>query len=74
MLKVGLPDTRLHDMRHSFVTHAFRATGDWHSVSAQAGHRDVKTTIGLYGHLLADDAMKVLDPLALAIPVRRVRS
>jgi integrase len=74
MHKVGLPDARLHDMRHSFVTHAFKATGDWHLVSARAGHRNVKTTIGLYGHLLADDAKKVVDPMALAIPVRRAVS
>jgi integrase len=65
---VGLPAVRLHDLRHSFVTHSLRQTRDWHLVSARAGHANVKTTMALYGHLLADDAKKIVDPFGAAAP------
>lgn len=54
LLKVASlpPGMRLHDLRHSAVTILLQMGVPPHVVQEIAGHSDVKTTLGVYGHVL----------------------
>lgn len=52
----GLPDLRIHDLRHSFCSSAVAAGVDLYTVGKIAGHKDYKST-QRYAHL-ADDTLK----------------
>jgi integrase len=43
---------RLHDLRHSHITHLLRAGVPVHVASARAGHASAKQTLDTYAHLL----------------------
>lgn len=62
----GMPDLRLHDLRHSFAS---VGAGSGHSllmIGALLGHRDAKTT-ARYAHLAADPVKLAADAIAEAI-------
>lgn len=44
------PRQRIHDLRHTAATLWLAASESVYLVQQQLGHRDVSTTIGLYGH------------------------
>jgi integrase len=81
--RAGLPEVRLHDLRHSFASVALEAGNSLAMIGKLLGHADVKTTLR-YAHL-ADDplkaaARKISDsigasmegrPEALVVPIRR---
>jgi integrase len=49
----GLPETiRLHDLRHTAITHAISQGEDILLVAAFAGHAKTSTTVDVYSHLL----------------------
>lgn len=48
--KIGLPETRLHDLRHSFATLALQNGGDPKTVSEALGHATVGFTLNVYTH------------------------
>ena len=50
--RAGLPDMRMYDLRHSFVTLSLLASIDLKTVSADAGHASVAFTLDHYGHVL----------------------
>ncbi|HLO34294.1 MAG TPA: site-specific integrase [Anaerolineales bacterium] len=51
--EAGLPmATRIHDLRHSYISWLIRAGQDIKSVQATAGHAQASTTLEIYGHLL----------------------
>jgi hypothetical protein len=46
---------RFHDLRHTTATLLLRAGVDAHRVQRIMRHRDVRTTLGTYGHLDVED-------------------
>ena len=64
--KLGLPEIRVHDLRHSSLTAALRAGVPAYLVSAIAGHANMQI-LDRYTHVLPDDVKrvgKVMDALA----------
>lgn len=53
---IGLPDARLHDLRHSFAVASFQAGDDPKTVQANLGHATASFTLDVYGH--ATEEMK----------------
>lgn len=50
--RAGLsPEVRLHDLRHTAATLWLAAGESIYFVRQQLGHKDIQTTIDLYGHL-----------------------
>lgn len=54
--KIGIPETRFHDLRHTFAVNSIRAGDDWKTISENLGHTDVAFTINTYGHFV--DSMR----------------
>ena len=54
--RAGLPDRRLHDLRHIFATLMFRRGLDVTMVSRMLGHASVQITIDIYIHWLPKDS------------------
>lgn len=46
------PDVTFHTLRHTFASHMLAAGVNPKTVQEMLGHADVKTTLGLYGHVL----------------------
>ena len=53
--KSGLPPMRLHDTRHTHITHLLRSGEPIQNVSARAGHGSSFTTLTTYAHVIAGD-------------------
>lgn len=51
----GLPRIRLHDIRHSHLTHLLRSGEPIQNVAARAGHGSAFTTLSTYAHVIAGD-------------------
>ena len=47
----GLPDTRFHDLRHTYATLALEQGTDIKTVSSNLGHATVAFTLDVYGHV-----------------------
>jgi len=54
--KIGIPEIRFHDLRHTFAVNSIRAGDDWKTISENLGHTDVAFTINTYGHFV--DSMR----------------
>ena len=48
---IGLPDTRFHDLRHSYAVAAIRAGDDIKTVQGNLGHHAASFTLDVYGHV-----------------------
>lgn len=48
---IGLPERRLHSLRHTFVSLSLQEGVPLETVSKLAGHKSVATTADIYGHL-----------------------
>jgi integrase len=59
----GLPDLRLHDLRHAFASVAVAARDSLYIVGKLLGHRQASTT-ERYSHLAPDPAKAVADRTA----------
>ena len=53
---IGMPDARLHDLRHSFAVASFQAGDDPKTVQANLGHATASFTLDVYAH--ATEEMK----------------
>ena len=53
--KLGMNDTRFHDLRHTFATLALQNGADIKTVSMSLGHATTAFTMDVYGHV--SDAM-----------------
>lgn len=51
---IGLPDARLHDLRHSYAVAALRAGDDIKTVQGNLGHHAAAFTLDVYGHVTAE--------------------
>ncbi len=54
--EIGRPDTRLHDLRHSYAVAAIRSGDDIETVQGNLGHATAAFTLDVYGHVT--DKMK----------------
>jgi integrase len=65
--KAGLPtETRIHDLRHFFVSWLLSKGTPPKDVQVIVGHADFSTTMGVYGHMMAGadrEAAKRMDDL-----------
>lgn len=49
--RVGIPDARFHDLRHSFAVTSLQAGDDIKTVQANLGHATAAFTLDVYGHV-----------------------
>lgn len=62
----GLPEIRLHDLRHSAATNLLAQGFPLKDVSEWLGHADIATTANIYGHVLEDHKVKMASALAVS--------
>lgn len=51
--KIGMPDARLHDLRHSYAVASLQAGDDIKTVQSNLGHHTASFTLDVYGHVTA---------------------
>lgn len=51
MRKIGLPDTRFHDLRHSYAVAALQSGDNIKTVQESLGHFSAAFTLDVYGHV-----------------------
>jgi integrase len=51
LIKHGLPDIRLHDLRHSCASYMLKMGCSMKEVADWLGHADIKTAMNVYAHL-----------------------
>ena len=49
--ELGLPETRFHDLRHSYAVAAIRSGDDIKTVQGNLGHATASFTLDVYGHV-----------------------
>ncbi len=59
----GLPDVRLHDLRHSYASMGAGLNESLHVIGALLGHRDTATT-QRYAHLSDDPVRAAADRIS----------
>jgi integrase len=62
--RAGLPDVRLHDLRHTVVTLLLELGTPPHVVQAIARHADLDVTLSIYAHANLDVMREALDKIA----------
>lgn len=50
---IGVPNTRLHDLRHSYAVASLQAGDDIKTVQSNLGHHTASFTLDVYGHVTA---------------------
>jgi integrase len=65
-IRAGLPEVRMHDLRHSFASNLVNAGQSIYVVSKLLGHSQIKTT-ARYSHLSDATLMSAVDAAAMAI-------
>ena len=50
-MAAGIPETRFHDLRHTYATNAIRIGDPIKTVSENLGHATVAFTLDEYGHV-----------------------
>lgn len=67
---IGIPETRFHDLRHTYATNALRLGDPIKTVSENLGHATVAFTLDVYGHVTpamkqesADRMQRLIDSL-----------
>jgi len=61
----------IHDLRHTYASWLLAGGAPLNVVQAKLGHKDISTTVGVYGHLAPgadDDVANVLDAAMRAVP------
>ncbi|MCL1788997.1 MAG: tyrosine-type recombinase/integrase [Oscillospiraceae bacterium] len=58
-----IPYFTAHCLRHTFITLLYFAGVDILTAKEQAGHKDIKTTMGIYTHLNKDFKQKSMSKL-----------
>ena len=52
--RIGLPDARIHDLRHTYAVNCIRAGDDIKTVQSNLGHATTAFTLDVYGHFTDD--------------------
>lgn len=58
---IGLPDARLHDLRHSYAVAALQAGDDIKTVQSNLGHHAAAFTLDVYGHVTEEMKLASAD-------------
>jgi len=66
-VKVGLPDMRLHDLRHTAITYMLEAGENPKTISEFVGHATANFTMNQYAHVLEPSKKKASDALMKAL-------
>lgn len=61
--RATLPRIRFHDLRHTCATLLLQAGTNVKLVSETLGHRDISTTLQIYGHVLKDERRSAADTM-----------
>lgn len=61
--QAGLPDVRLHDLRHYVATRLLASGVDVRTVAGRLGHRNAATTLNVYSHFLPEADREAADVL-----------
>jgi len=67
LVKLGIPPTRFHSLRHSFATRCIESKCDYKTVSAILGHSSLATTMDLYVHPGFAEKKKAIEKMARAL-------
>ncbi len=62
--RVGLPQIRVHDLRHVHAAHFLMAGGSIFDLQKNLGHHSVAFTAQIYGHLSQDHRVRESDRLS----------
>ena len=57
----GVPDVRLHDLRHFVATQLLSAGVDVRTVAGRLGHRNASTTLNVYAHFVEQSDRRAAD-------------
>ena len=52
--RIGLPDARIHDLRHTYAVNCIRAGDNIKTVQSNLGHATAVFTLDVYGHFTDD--------------------
>lgn len=63
--EAGIPHMRIHDLRHSVLTMLSHMNVDTLSIQELAGHEDITTTLGVYGHFNPEMLQVIADKMEL---------
>jgi integrase len=66
---VGLPNVRLHDLRHFSATRLLAAGVPVRTVSGRLGHANASTTLGVYAHFVEESDREAADALGTVLRV-----
>jgi integrase len=66
--KAGLPDVRIHDLRHSFASYLVNSGRSLYEVQKILGHTEITTT-QRYAHLSHDSLMSAVDAASKSVPL-----
>jgi integrase len=61
--RIGRPDLRLHDLRHTYVAIRIAAGAHPKEIQEECGHSSYKTTMNIYGHLFESSAERTADAM-----------
>jgi len=61
LIKHGLPDIRLHDLRHSCASYMLKMGCSMKEIADWLGHADIKTAMNVYAHLDFEAKKDVAD-------------
>ena len=62
--RLGIPRAGFHAFRHAQATCLVRSGADPKVAQAQLGHSDIRTTLALYTHLVAEDHRRAVEKVA----------
>ena len=67
-IAAGMPDLRIHDLRHSFCSSAVASGVDLYTIGKIVGHKDYKST-QRYSHVANSDLLKAVEKSAANLNV-----
>ena len=70
MASIGLPEARLHDLRHSYAVASIRAGDDIKTVQDNLGHATAAFTLDVYAH--ATEQMKRDSAARMEVYIEKV--
>ena len=67
----GLSHIRFHDLRHTHATLLIGSGVDMKTVSSRIGHKDIRTTLNLYTHVLPENDRKAASLISSFLRVEK---